>query len=383
MVDAADAKVVVIDNGSGMLKAGFAGEEAPSDVFPAIVGRPRTGQAMLGVSSKEHYIGEEAAQKAGVLNITNPIAHGKVESWDDMQRVWHHTFYTCLRVNPQEVAGVLLTEAPLQPKENREKMAEIMFESFQVPALYVAIQAVMSLYSAGRTTGLVVDSGDGVTHTVPVYEGFSIPHAIKRMDIAGRRLTQHVQKLCQSQLGRDFTSSSELQVVKKIKEELCFVCESKTQFDTFAAEAANSSTHDKNYELPDKSILNVKGLVRFKGPELLFQPELDGMTCDGMQKLADASIGDSDLDVRKDLAKNVILSGGTTEFEGLPDRLRNELIDSLPANTEVRVIAEAFRRYAVWRGASTLSSLSSFASQWVTKDEWDELGAQILQRKCS
>lgn len=113
-----------------MLKAGFAGEEAPSDVFPAIVGRPRNQQAMLGVSSKEHYIGEEATQKAGVLNLAYPIAHGKIESWDDMTRVWHHTFYTCLRVNPTEVTGVLLTEAPLQPKENREKMAEIMFETF-------------------------------------------------------------------------------------------------------------------------------------------------------------------------------------------------------------------------------------------------------------
>ena len=208
MVDG--AKTVVIDNGSGMLKAGFAGEEAPSDVFPAIVGVPRNSSAMLGVTQKDHYIGDEATAKSGVLNLSYPIAHGKVENWDDMTRVWHHTFYTCLRVNPAEITGCLLTEAPLQPKENREEMASIMFDTFQIPALYVAIQAVMSLYAAGRTTGLVVDSGDGVSHTVPVYEGFSIPHAIKRMDIAGRRLTDHVQKLCQSQLGRDFTSSSEL-----------------------------------------------------------------------------------------------------------------------------------------------------------------------------
>jgi len=241
----------------------------------------------------------------------------------------------------------------------------------------------MSLYSAGRTTGLVVDSGDGVSHTVPVFEGFSIPHAIKRMDIAGRRLTQFVQKLCQSQLGRDFTSSSEVQVVKSIKEQLCFVCETQDQYNEFVAEAANSSSHDKNYELPDKSILNVKGLVRFQGPELLFQPTLDGLTCDSVQKLAETSITESDLDVRKDLAKNVILSGGTTEFVGLPERLKNELTDALPAGTDVRVVAEAFRRFAVWRGASTLSSLSSFASQWVTKQEYEELGAPILHRKCS
>ena len=338
---------------------------------------------MLGVSSKEHYIGEEATQKAGVLNLAYPIAHGKIESWDDMTRVWHHTFYTCLRVNPSEITGCLLTEAPLQPKENREEMATIMFETFQVPALYVAIQAVMSLYAAGRTTGLVVDSGDGVSHTVPVFEGFSIPHAISRMDIAGRRLSKHVAMLCQSQLGRDFTSSSELQVVRKIKEELCFVATDRAQYDKFAEEAATSSSHDKNYVLPDQSILIVKGIVRFKGPELLFQPALDGMTCDSLQKLAYDSIQASDLDVRKELAKNVILSGGTTMFEGLSERIHNELSGMLPAATEVRVIADASRKYAVWRGASTLTSLSSFASQWVTKEEYEELGGAILHRKCS
>ena len=281
MVDAdagagGDAAAVIIDNGSGMVKAGFAGEEAPSAVFPSVVGTPKNQSAMLGVSQKDHYIGEEAIQKKGVLNIRYPIAHGKVTDWDDMTRVWQYTFYSMLRVDPKECAGVLLTEAPLQPKAMREKMAEIMFEQFSAPAFYVAIQAVMSLYSSGRTTGLVVDSGDGVTHVVPVYEGYSIPHAINRIDIAGRTLSEYVKKLILEHCGKDMASSSELDCVREIKEKLCFVAPSSTEYDQMEAAAATSNEHDKTYTLPDLSTLNVKGAVRFMGPELLFRPTLDG-----------------------------------------------------------------------------------------------------------
>lgn len=361
MVDAGSAKSVIIDNGSGMVKAGFAGDEAPAAVFPSVVGTPKSQSAMLGVSNKDHYIGDEAIAKKGVLSIRYPIAHGKVLDWDDMTKVWHHCFYTALRVEPSEITGALLTEAPLQPKENREKMAEIMFDTFNVPAFYVAIQAVMSLYSAGRTTGLVVDSGDGVSHTVPVYEGFSLPHAILRMDIAGRVLTNYVKKLLLQHTGMDFTSSSEMEVVKDIKETLCFTAETSAQYDEFKNNAATSSQHDKSYTLPDKQVITVKGAVRFMGPELLFKPELDGLTCDSVSSLTVKSISAADIDVRKELTKNLILSGGSTMFEGLPARLKDDITNALPAGSDVRVVAEASRKYSVWKGASTLCSLSHFA----------------------
>jgi actin-related protein len=217
-----EAQTVVIDNGSGMVKAGFAGEEGPRCVFPAIVGRPKNQSAMMGVNQKTFYIGDEASQKRGVLELKYPISAGLVEDWDDMEKVWNHTFYNELRVTPSECNGVLLTEAPRNPKANREKMIQLMFETFEVKNCYVAIQAVMSLYAAGRTTGLVVDSGDGVTHTVPVFEGFSLPHAVEKMNIAGRVLTNYLQKLLLEN-GYSMTSSAELEIVKDIKEKLCYV----------------------------------------------------------------------------------------------------------------------------------------------------------------
>jgi len=375
-----DPQVVVIDNGSGMVKAGFAGEESPRAVFPAIVGRPKYDQAISGSGAKDCYIGEEANAKKGVLNLNYPIDAGIVTSWDDMEKVWNHTFYNELRTTPSESGGCLLTEAPKNPKENREKMVQIMFETFEVPNCFVAIQAVMSLYSAGRTTGCVVDSGDGVSHTVPVFEGFSIPHAVCKMDIAGRKLTEYLQKLLQEAININFASSAEKEIVKNIKEELCYVA---SNFATETAEATSSGQADKSYTLPDKKVINIPGTVRMKCPELLFNPQLDGKEVKSMHALTWHSIQESDVDVRKALCANLILSGGTTMYQGLPDRLKDEIVALAPAGAEIKVIASADRKFAVWKGASTFSSLSSFASSWITADDYREHGAGIVHRKCT
>ena len=193
--------------------------------------------------------------------------------------MWNHTFYNELRANPQECGGVLLTEAPRNPKLNRERMVQIMFETFGVPNTYVAIQAVMSLYAAGRTTGLVVDSGDGVTHTVPVFEGFSVPHAVEKMDIAGRVLTNYLQKLLLETCDEGFTSTAELEIVKAIKEDLCYVA---SKYEEEKAQANKSAEQDKSYTLPDKRVITIPGTVRMTCPELMFNPSLNGKTCKSM-----------------------------------------------------------------------------------------------------
>lgn len=367
---------IVIDNGSGMCKAGFASEDAPRAVFPCIVGRPKHPDVMVGMEQHDSYVGDAALVRRGVLSIRYPIEHGIVTNWDDMEKIWHHTFYNELRVDPDE-HPVLLTEAPLNPKANRERMTQLMFENFGVPAMYVSIQAILSLYSAGRTTGCIFDSGDGVSHIVPVYDGYCLPHAVSRIDIAGRDLTDYMGKIL-TERGYSFFTTAEREIVREIKESIAYVA---LDFDVEMQKSVDSSEVDTFYTLPDEQVITI-GSERFRCPEVLFQPSLIGKECAGIHEQTFETIMKCDIDLRKDLFSNIVMSGGTTMYKGLAERMTKELNAITPAGMSVRVIAPPERKYSVWIGGSILTSLNTFQDNWVTKDEYDESGPSIVHRKC-
>ena len=289
---------VIIDNGTGYCKAGFSSYEEPRIAFPSVVGYPKYNDVVgLGSEKQEFYVGPDAIHKKGVLKLNYPLVHGVVNNWDDMEKIWGYIFINELRIAPEE-HNILLTEASLNPKENREKMAQIMFETFNVQKLYIAIQAVLALYSEGKNTGMVGDSGDGVTHYVPIYEGYSLPHAISRTDLAGRDLTDYMMVLL-TEIGMRFSTSSEKEITKSIKEKACYVA--------LDYEEELKKIEPYVYELPDGENIVIKE-QRIKCPECLFKPSLIGKEGEGIVNVCYLSIQKCDIDVRKDLYHNIILS---------------------------------------------------------------------------
>lgn len=304
-----------------------------------------------------------------------PMQQRKFTSWEDMERLWHHAFFNELKIAPEE-HPVLLSQPALLQADTKEKIMQLMFETFSVPSFYSEVQAALGLFASGRTIGIGVDSGEGATHTVPVYEGYTCVHAINTLNFSGNELTSYLRDLLDSR-GYSFTTPKEIDVVQTIKERLCYISED------FQAETAgqNENSHaDTMYTLPDGHTILVTG-ERFQAPEALFQPDLYGILDDGVHHKVYQSVMKCDQDIRKELYDNILLIGGTTLLPGLKERLKREVQTLAPVGTRPKVHDPNEREYTVWTGGSILASLGTFQRMMISKEQYEEQGSRIIHIK--
>lgn len=373
-MDDEDGLSVVMDSGSTTIKAGIAGEEAPKLIFPSMVGYPqelahlelKTGETWKG----QYHVGAEAQQKRESLLLKCPFEKGIVTDWDVIEKLWTHAFTQLLMSPAEEYGGVLLADAPNNPKDGRERMTHMMFERFQLPNFYIASQPLLAMYAAGRTTGVVVDCGHHLTHVVPLVEGYPLPYATQQFNVAGRDLTSWLAKTLTSD-----TKKVDIDCATTIKEELCYVSLN------YQDEMRSFQGNEKQFPLPDGQALTV-GDEQIRASETLFTPSLMGSTSPGLPQIVYKTVMDCEYESRKDLMANIVVAGGTSLLKNFPDRLQRELTLLAPSTQKPAVYAMPERLHCVWFGGSILSSLNTFHQMWITKEEYDESGPAIVHRKC-
>uniref|UniRef100_A0A8C5RVV6 Actin-related protein 2 n=1 Tax=Laticauda laticaudata TaxID=8630 RepID=A0A8C5RVV6_LATLA len=387
-MDSQGRRVVVCDNGTGFVKCGYAGSNFPEHIFPALVGRPiiRSSVKVGNIEIKDLMVGDDASKLRSMLEVNYPMENGIVRSWEDMKYLWDYTFGPeKLNIDPRN-CKVLLTEPPLNPTKNREKIIEFMFETYQFDGVYIAIQAVLTLYAQGLLTGVVVDSGDGVTHICPVYEGFSLPHLTRRLDIAGRDITRYLIKLLLLR-GYAFNHSADFETVRMMKEKLCYVGYNIDQEQLLARE---TTVLVESYTLPDGRVIKLGG-ERFEAPEALFQPHLINVEGMGMAELLFNTIQASAVDTRAEFYKHIVLSGGSTMYPGLPSRLEREIkqlylervlngdVGKL-SKFKIRIEDPPRRKHMVFLGGAVLADIMKDKEGfWLQRSDYLEKGTRVLE----
>jgi len=400
----------VIDVGTGYTKMGYAGNKEPQFIIPSAIAVKETAKVgdeaqrrlTRGVEDLDFFIGDEAMEQKTPYAVKYPVRHGLVEDWDLMERYLEQCIFKYLRAEPED-HYFLLTEPPLNTPENREYTAEIMFESFNVPGLYIAVQAVLSLAATllkkqsrpGNLTGVVIDSGDGVTHVIPVAEGYVIGSCIKHIPIAGRSITSFIQHLLRErEVG--IPPEQSLETAKAIKERHCYMCPNiAKEFNKYDTEPGK---YIKQYtginSITKKEFTVDVGYERFLGPEIFFHPEFANPDFTvPISETVDSVVQNCPIDVRRDLYRKIVLSGGSTMFKDFGKRLERDIKKSVdarlriteslsgqkPTPIDVQVISHQMQRYAVWFGGSMLASTPEFYQVCHTKAQYDEYGPSICR----
>ena len=375
---------VIVDIGSGEVKAGFSGEENPKIVFKNYFGVPKYNKVLRTFDNEnkdvnEKYIGEDCDKYMGLIKLHFPVKNGVFQNDQDILSLFNH-IYSKLEISSQEIKEhpILVTEPILNPYENREKIASVLFDNLGVPALFIASQPILSLFSTSSTTGVILESGEGVTQSCVVYEGYSIPCSYERYNYGGADVTEYLKYLLKKR-GYNFYNSTEFRLVNEIKENSCFCFSNNAKNDIKDSKRALNK-NPINYYLPDGSSISI-GDERILATEILFNPEYIGKEYLSFPDMIISSIDKVDIQIRQKSYENILISGGNTGFNGLSEQLNSELKNKVTKNMKVNFNKPKEPKFCCWIGGNIISTLEIFKKMWVTKNVWNEQGTKIIYVK--
>ncbi len=359
---------IIVDIGTSMIKAGLSGQEKPSLVFPNYFGEMKYSKSLDSWKDddKKEIIGNDCNKYLGVIKLRYPLSHGIFDDPKDITPIFDY-IYNNLDMSITEIKEhpVLITDPLLNPQENRKNIAKILFDNYKIEQLFFASQPILSLFSTSSTSGAVLESGDGVTQSCIIYEGYSIPGSNKRINLGGREVTEYLQYLL-NRKGYDLKNSDGFQITKKIKEELC---------ETYADEG--KSIENVNYTLPDDSVIEI-GEERRLAPEILFNPLLREYEYPGLPEILSESINKTNVDLKLQLYGSILLSGGNTNIKGMKERIYKEIKKLAPKNAKIRLHTPSNPENCSWIGGNIISSLEIAKKMWISVKEWMEKGEYII-----
>ena len=372
---------IIIDIGSGEIKAGFGGQERPKVLFKNYLGEPKYKKILKkfnkdNTPARDLYIGEKCDSCLSALKLKSPLQHGVFTNTEDIFPIFNHIF-SRLKLDSEEIKNhpILISESLLNPNKNRENIASVLFDKFEIPQLFFASQPILSLFATSNTTGAILESGEGVTQSCIVYEGYSIPYSFERYDYGGGDVTKYLYTLLQN-LGFYFDTSAEYQIVRDIKEQLCFACPS----NMIENMKKNSEFEKENYFLPDGNVIKL-GEERISPPEILYNPELNGMEFPSFQNMILNSINKADIELRPKLYESLLLSGGNTSIKGTANKVLFEFKKLINPNMKIKIHSPKNPYLLCWMGGNVISGLEIFKKMWVTKEEWEEKGEKVIHVK--
>ena len=359
---------IIIDNGSSSCKSGFSDSEEPRSIVPSVVGFP-SNKEYKGLT-KDEYICDEALEKSSLLNLEYPIKNGIIQNFDQMIKIWDFIIKRDLRIDPSE-HSVILSEVPSNPKAHRQKITQIIFETFNFKSFYLEKKETLSLYSTSKSTGIVFNTGEEASHIVPIYECISINHGINRLMIAGRDLNQYLSDM----LSRHNFDYIDKKSIRYIKENYTHVA---VDYDS---ELKNLPKDDAYEMLPNGKYVKI-GKESIDCPELYFNPQLNNLDVDSVHKAIHQSIKSCNADVHADLFANIVVSGGSSMFNGFPERIQKEVAQLAPNNMKVKVNTISERKFGAFIGAVNLASFPSFPQMVIKYQEYQEEGPNIVSVMC-